>query len=104
MGEIRDMGKGSTRRDFLRAAALFGLGIISWTTMSKPGRLGPNETTAPFPCERCPALSSCSMPDSLQARDVLGPRASTVNAPRDVPPRRLCVESGLLKLTAQKRS
>jgi len=98
------MGEERTRREFLRAAALFGLGIISWTAMSKSRRGGPDEARPRFPCERCPALPSCSLPDSLQARDALGPRARIETAPCDVPPRRLCIESGLLKAPAQKGS
>jgi hypothetical protein len=99
---------GQTRREFLRAAArtaaLFGLGGIAWTSIAKSERRGPEGVPPRFPCERCPALPSCSQADSLQARDALGPRARIETAARDIPPRRLCVESGLLKLPAQKRS
>jgi len=89
------MGRQS-RREFLRTAArtaaLFGLGAIAWIATSGSGRRGPDGARARFPCERCPALPSCSQADSLQARDALGPRARTENAPRDIPPRRLCVD------------
>ncbi len=84
------------RREFLRTAArtaaLCGLGAIAWVATGKSGGRGPDGATPRFPCERCPALSSCSQADSLQARDALGPRARTENVPRDVPPRRLCVD------------
>jgi hypothetical protein len=95
------------RREFLRSAArtaaLFGVGAVAWRAASRSGRQ-PEGAPARFPCERCPALPSCSQADSLQARDALGPRARAETASRDVPPRRLCVESGLLKMPAQKRS
>ncbi len=87
------------RREFLRTAArtaaLFGLGAIAWIAATKSGRREPAGAQPRFPCERCPALPSCSQADSLQARDTLGPRARTENASRDVPPRRLCVDGGL---------
>jgi hypothetical protein len=59
----------STRRAFFstvaRVAGLVGLGGIVWasTSRSRDGR------SARLPCDRCPALPSCSLPDSLQARD-----------------------------------
>ncbi|MGD1001326.1 MAG: hypothetical protein ABSA67_11590 [Candidatus Brocadiia bacterium] len=87
---------GQTRREFLRTAArtaaLFGLGAIAWIATGKSGGQGPDGARPRFPCERCPALSSCSQADSLQARDALGPRARTENPARDIPPRRLCVD------------
>jgi len=96
MREMGDMGEERTRREFLRAAvrtaALFGLGAIAWTAMFKSTRGLPRGARMRFPCERCPALPSCSQPDSLQARDALGPRAQTENAAREIPPRRLCVD------------
>jgi hypothetical protein len=92
------MGGEKTRREFLRAAAraaaLFGLGAVAWTAASRSGRSGPAGARPRFPCERCPALPSCSQADSLQARDALGPRARTENAASAIPPRRLCADSG----------
>jgi len=97
-----------TRREFFRAAvrtaALFGLSAIAWTATARSGLRGPDGATPRFPCERCPALPSCSQPDSLQARDALGPPARTENAASEIPPRRLCEDAGLLKMPAQKRS
>ena len=96
-----------TRREFLRTVArtagLFGLGAIAWSSISRSGRSGPAGATPRFPCERCPALTSCSQAESLQARDALGPRARTENAMPGVPPRRLCIENGLVKLPPQDR-
>ena len=89
---------GQTRREFLRTAArtaaLFGLGAIAWIATGKSGRREPNGAQPRFPCERCPALPSCSQADSLQARDALGPRAQSKNAADEIPPRRLCVDPG----------
>jgi hypothetical protein len=102
------MAEKSARREFLRAAvraaALFGLGAIAWTATSGSGRRGPDGARPRFPCERCPALPSCSQPDSLQARDALGSRARSENADSQAPPRRLCEDSGLLNTPARKRS
>ncbi len=96
-----------TRREFLRTiartAGLFGLGAIAWTSISRSGRAGPAGAAPRFPCERCPALTSCSQAESLQARDALGPRARNENAAPAIPPRRLCVESGLVKMPPQER-
>jgi hypothetical protein len=102
------MGEEKTRREFFRAAArtaaLFGLGAIAWTAMFRSGRSGPEGARPRFPCERCPALPSCSQPDSLQARDALGSRARIENKAGEIPPRRLCDDSGLLNAPARKRS
>ncbi len=59
------MAQKVTRRGVLRAAGLLSLGGLVWSAASRPGGAGR------WPCERCPALSACTVADSLQARDAL---------------------------------
>jgi hypothetical protein len=57
-----------TRRDVLRAAGLMGLGGLVWSVAARPAAA----TDRLPPCEQCPALSACTLPESLRARDALG--------------------------------
>ncbi len=74
------MEHNKTRRDVLRAAGLLGLGGLVWSAASRPGALAAGR----WPCERCPALSACTVADSLQARDALdmGPKPAAAGRPR----------------------
>jgi hypothetical protein len=90
------MSDEKTRRDFLltvgRTAGLLGLGGLVASAASRSVRGVAGAQTRRLPCERCPALGTCSVADSLQARDARGVQARPAGA---VGAQRLCAINGV---------
>ena len=76
---------GTTRRAFLRAlgrlTGVLTLGAVTLAATRRPGGAAGARSRAVRCCGRCPALSRCSSPEGLMARDVLGVRPAGPGGP-----------------------